>query len=651
MRTSINQLLARRTDEGFFGRDAELLALGRLLDEDGPVVFHLFGIGGIGKSRLLDAFAAHAQMGGATVLSLDCRAIEPTERGFLAALADRVGAGVPTIAAVAQQIGTLGQRVVLTLDTFEVFRLLDAWLRQVFIPALDTHVRVLLVGREPPTSAWSIAPGWHGLFRSLALGPLDPEAAQALLLHARVAKAEAQRISRFACGHPLALQLAATAATERLGVDMEVTSIQRVVAELTQLYLADIHDPLARRALRAASVVRRITISLLGAMLPDASPQHIYDLLAALPIVQRGHDGLLLHDVVRQAIAADLKAADPATYRVYRQAAWQQLRAEVQAAGRHDLWRYTADMLYLVEAPFVHEVFFPSGTTAYAVEPAGPESYAVILSICARHGGPEGRAQIEHWLARAPQAFYIARGRDNAVAGFYCLLLRADIAEGDLQADPVTRAWCEHLRNEPVEQHEHVLFLRSLLSLGRGDGPSETNAALMLDLKRTYMELRPQLRRIYTVVADLSLYGPFLKRTGFRLLPEQDVRIDGRALYSALLDFGPRSVDGWLANLVAAELTSASEDAVALDVDGRELIVDGQRIGLAQLEFSTLRYLLERPEKAVSRAELLDSVWGYTYDGGSNVVDVVVRSLRKKLGVRAMAIETVTKVGYRFRHP
>ncbi|MGH2355110.1 MAG: winged helix-turn-helix domain-containing protein [Chloroflexota bacterium] len=42
-------------------------------------------------------------------------------------------------------------------------------------------------------------------------------------------------------------------------------------------------------------------------------------------------------------------------------------------------------------------------------------------------------------------------------------------------------------------------------------------------------------------------------------------------------------------------------------------------------------------------------MWGYDFQGGSNVVDVVVRSLRKKLGERAGCIETVTGVGYRFR--
>jgi DNA-binding response OmpR family regulator len=51
----------------------------------------------------------------------------------------------------------------------------------------------------------------------------------------------------------------------------------------------------------------------------------------------------------------------------------------------------------------------------------------------------------------------------------------------------------------------------------------------------------------------------------------------------------------------------------------------------------------------VTRDELLDAVWEPGYEGGSNVVDVVVRALRRKLEDRASVLQTVHRVGYRFR--
>jgi hypothetical protein len=49
----------------------------------------------------------------------------------------------------------LGNRVVLALDNYEVFRLMNSWLRQVFVPLLGDTVRVLLFGRQPPVPAWA----------------------------------------------------------------------------------------------------------------------------------------------------------------------------------------------------------------------------------------------------------------------------------------------------------------------------------------------------------------------------------------------------------------------------------------------------------------------------------------------------------------
>jgi DNA-binding response OmpR family regulator len=53
----------------------------------------------------------------------------------------------------------------------------------------------------------------------------------------------------------------------------------------------------------------------------------------------------------------------------------------------------------------------------------------------------------------------------------------------------------------------------------------------------------------------------------------------------------------------------------------------------------------------VSRAALLRDVWGYEEASGSNVIEVIVRSLRRKLGAQASAIETVRGLGYRFVDP
>ena len=115
-----------------------------------------------------------------------------------------------------------------------------------------------------------------------------------------------------------------------------------------------------------------------------------------------------------------------------------------------------------------------------------------------------------------------------------------------------------------------------------------------------------------------------------------------------MLDFGPASVDGWISNLVGTELGVGEEKL--LDAEARELVLDGARVNLTKLEFDVFHYLSQNDGKAISRDRLLDDVWGLSYHGGSNVVDVVIRALRKKIGPRADMIETVRGVGYRFRN-
>jgi DNA-binding response OmpR family regulator len=91
------------------------------------------------------------------------------------------------------------------------------------------------------------------------------------------------------------------------------------------------------------------------------------------------------------------------------------------------------------------------------------------------------------------------------------------------------------------------------------------------------------------------------------------------------------------------------EDDGLLDSVSRELLLDGRRISLTPLEFAVMEYLQQRAGQAVTRVSLLENVWERSEIGGSNVVDVVIRALRRKLGDRASAIETVQGVGYRLR--
>ena len=90
-------------------------------------------------------------------------------------------------------------------------------------------------------------------------------------------------------------------------------------------------------------------------------------------------------------------------------------------------------------------------------------------------------------------------------------------------------------------------------------------------------------------------------------------------------------------------------EADGLDTDARELVLDGRRLALTKLECDLLSYLRDHAGQAVTREALLRDVWDYDWSGGANVVEVAVSGLRRKLGERAAALQTVRGVGYRLQ--
>jgi two-component system copper resistance phosphate regulon response regulator CusR len=94
-----------------------------------------------------------------------------------------------------------------------------------------------------------------------------------------------------------------------------------------------------------------------------------------------------------------------------------------------------------------------------------------------------------------------------------------------------------------------------------------------------------------------------------------------------------------------AAATVISFGGLTLDLRTRRALVDGRQVELSAREFALAEELLRHPDQVLSREHLLNRVWGFDFDPGSNVVDVYIRYLRAKLG--SDRIETVRGAGYR----
>ncbi|MEV5680789.1 response regulator transcription factor [Streptomyces sp. NPDC052179] len=95
----------------------------------------------------------------------------------------------------------------------------------------------------------------------------------------------------------------------------------------------------------------------------------------------------------------------------------------------------------------------------------------------------------------------------------------------------------------------------------------------------------------------------------------------------------------------APEVTMLRSGSLSLDLRTRRARADDRTVDLTAREFVLLEFFLRHPSRVLSREQILSHVWGYDFDPGSNIVDVYVRALRRKLG--AERLETIRGMGYR----
>lgn len=101
-----------------------------------------------------------------------------------------------------------------------------------------------------------------------------------------------------------------------------------------------------------------------------------------------------------------------------------------------------------------------------------------------------------------------------------------------------------------------------------------------------------------------------------------------------------------------AESTEKSQwnrDGLMVDLEAHKATLDAEELTLTATEFRLLTELIKRPGRVQTRDQLLNTVWGYEFDGYARTVDTHVRRLRQKLGRCADLVETVRGVGYRFK--
>ena len=630
--TTIADLMRQGRRTALAGRDAELRLLRQVTAAGGPVVAYIHDPAGIGKTTLVSALDACLEDQGVRRLHIAAGAVEPTPTAILMALGSALDHEARTVAELAAALASVQDITVVMVDDVDTWRLAASWLRADLIPALPATTRFVFAGSVPPPPAWSVEYGQY--FLDIKLGALPRAESDATVAAAGLSAEIAERIWLLSGGHPLGLRMAIHAArTGSLGT-------ARDAGELANAILHAIGDSDLRRAVEACAIVRRANRALISAILEteEPIPLSLLEAVEALPFAKRDAEGIYIAEPVRRAIVDWMSGVEPERYQLWRKTAADWIVSHLRAAGRSGRWRHMADLLHLLEQPALRNAFFPPGEEAPPVEPARADDFDQIFEIAELRDGPDERARIEVWAQRLPHRFSVARGSQGEVLCFYLFARQDDSHSGLGAVDPLFAVWQAHLAANPVEGE--VLFIRQIAARADGAFPPGRTACL-LDLKRNYVE-RWGVARIYSCAfaEDRDL----LPRLGFRPLEQPqtgtpDTMVldipggDMIAWFAALIDAGPRGI--------------AHGDNLDFARDRREIVVEGRAVELTPLEAQVLGDLVDRAPAVVRREDLIERVWRRAYVG-SNVVDTVVRTLRKKLGPRRDCIQTVPKAGYRY---
>jgi hypothetical protein len=553
----------------FVGREAELDLVRELLDQQQPVpaVLFLHGPGGIGKTTLLRRVGAEAEALGRRVVFVDGRTAAGGPLAFLATLTNALD-----LPEDADGVAELARhpRPVLLLDAFDTVEPLEVWLRDDLLPRLPAGTLTLVGSRQPPNPDWRTAPGWDQLTRSVALRNLPPVDAGRLLAARGLAAERVARLVALTHGYPLALTLLAEVAGQGAPLPTSLQDLPDLVVVLLQRLLDEVPSEAHRAALEVAAHARLTTRSLLAATVTDADPDALLAWLHARPYVEVTGGGLVLHEVARDALEAELRWRDPERFReVHRRIRTHvvaRLQTEAGAAQRQAF----VDLIHLHRGNPYYAAYTTWNAEALRSRAAREDEVAWLQERTAVLGFAELAGHLGTWAADQPDSVVVFEPvGGGGVAGYALLLeLPAELPASHRAHDPVVAtAWDQLTANGPLRSGEHVLLTRAVLSWERPLEPSAViDAYDVLIAARSLAHPQPAWTVLTLPRPAADLWEPQLTYLDWPRLTSTTCRSDDREWVAFGHDWRVTPVGVWLDLMGERELA----DDLQLRELGRE---------------------------------------------------------------------------------
>ena len=293
--------------------------------------------------------------------------------------------------------------------------------------------------------------------------------------------------------------------------------------------------------LATCTVAWSTTEDLLVDTVGDSAPE-VWDWLARQPYVARGPHGLILHDLARDVLTAELERRSPERFRRLHGIIHDRVVAEIRASSVQDRQHPAQQLLFLHRhSPLTSAIAILRSRGSAAVLPGRPEDGPQVVAIIDRFLGAQNAELARRWLTIAPEGLQVVRQEGEVIAFSLGLLLPTGSPLE--REDPVVRAVMQHVeRSSPPRPGEQIHLTRWIG--GAREFERDPYAVLVASVNALTTWLTLPLAWSFTAPTDEEFWGPFFDYIALDRIAE--VEAGGRRSTLHGIDWRRLTPDRWM---------------------------------------------------------------------------------------------------------
>lgn len=600
MALRLSDILKQARRKSFVGRESELALFQELIVQEDPSCYllYLYGPGGQGKTTLLRRFMDQCEDSGMPSLYLDGRELNPHPTSLQEALL--LATQTAHWDEVQEKIESLGKKVILFMDTYEKLSPVDDWVCKEFLPQLPPNVFTVISGRNAPSLTWKTDAGWKALMKTLPLKSLEPsEAIEFLERKNNIPKEEFNSILAFTHGHPLALSVVAEIYEQHPGKKFNPEASPDAIRTLLDIFLQQVPGPAHRTALEICALAQSTTESLLEGTLEFADSGQFFHWLRQLSFIEQGKYGLYPHDLVREAIIADLRWRNPEWYAAIHEKVRHYYLSKFRELSGDGQRRVLFDLIYLHRLNPMVKPFFDwqeSGSTW--MDLAGKTDLPILESMVEKFEGKEQAGHFLFWAGRPETTTWVWRDLEKNPVAFLQKIDGHLLERGFQSPDPaVARVLQYSERQFHLRGGEQLALFRFWMGAETYQAVSSHQSSIFLAIVQYYFT--PGLAVSMICCAHPEFWKQIFDYAFISHLPELDFSTGDKSWGWYMHDWRKRPTMTWLDLLGRREIDATLHNAPPEEEQKTGWVALNETEFLDALE-SALKSLHDRDELSVN---------------------------------------------------